>query len=274
MNKSNVKKTYSKINKNINSKSCNNDEKQKYNKKSIKNNDIMIVGRNSVRDFIKYNPNKIKSVFVKDKKKLKNMETKKIAIKEISDYELNIMSDENHQGFIAILKEYSYYSIEKILTDKPTKVLILDKITDVHNFGAIIRSANAFGYKHIVISKNNSVSVNQTVAKISSGGLVDTNIIMVNSLKDIIVKLKENNFWIYSTALETKSVELEKASFNFPLAIVMGSENKGVSKTILNMSDQIIHIDMKGTVQSLNVSVATGIVLQKTIKYEKNPKTK
>lgn len=219
----------------------------------------LIYGRNSVKDALENNL-EITKLYVTERPHFNISNNVEVVIK--TKRELDKMINENHQGFIAELKEFNYFSLESIFKDKPERVLILDHLQDPHNLGAILRSANAFGIKHIIIPKERSVRVTPTVLKVASGGFVGIKIILVGSLVDAVQKLKKNGFWVYATALEN-GVEIDKVSFNEPAVLIVGNEHKGVTRSLLKLSDQNIYIPMKGTVQSLNVSVATGILLFK-----------
>ena len=174
---------------------------------------------------------------------------------------MNQITPLNHQGFVAVLNDFQYFGIDSIFEDKPKIILILDHLEDPQNFGSILRTANASGIKHIIIPNVRSVDLNDTVWKVSSGGLVGLKIIKVNSLQATITKLKKEMFWIYATSFSENSIAYELANYNFPLAVIVGNEGKGISKSLLKEADQHIFIKMDGTVQSLNVSVATGIIL-------------
>lgn len=186
--------------------------------------------------------------------------------------ELNKMTNQNHQGYIALIKDITYYNIDILMNDLPDKVLILDHLQDPHNFGAILRTANAFGFKHIIFPKERSVEINSTVLKISSGGFVGMKFIRVNSISATITKLKKMNFWTYGSILDSNSTALDKTNFNFPMALVVGNEEKGSSKSTLNLVDSLVYISQTGTVQSLNVSVATGILLYEISKQKEQEK--
>lgn len=221
-----------------------------------------ICGKNSVLDAIS-NGVVVKTLYVLKPIMLKN---KSIDIRVISKDEMDKITKLNHQGFIAILNdEFSYFSLDELIKKKPNIVLVLDHIEDPHNLGAIIRTVNASGIKHIVIPKNRAAKITETVLKVSSGGIVGINIVLVNSLQAVVKKFKKNNYWIYASSVE-KGISYNKVSYNFPLVIVIGNESKGVSRTLLKQSDQKIFIPMIGTVQSLNASVATGIILFEIIK--------
>lgn len=223
---------------------------------------LYVCGKNSVIDAIKNNfP--IEHCYVNSKDAMHEIFSynKNIKVTILDKIELSKIVNENHQGFIAQIKEIHYVDKNILLKDKPNQVLILDHLHDPHNFGAILRTANAFGIKHIIFPKERSVDVNSTVLKISSGGFIDMKFIKVNSINSIISFLKENNFWIYVSALSKYATPLNKINFNFPMAIVVGNEEKGVSKSTINAADQLVYIPQKGSVQSLNVSVATGVLL-------------
>ncbi|WP_406617116.1 23S rRNA (guanosine(2251)-2'-O)-methyltransferase RlmB [Mycoplasmopsis adleri] len=232
--------------------------------------ELYLCGRNTVIDAIKNNfP--ISCVYVQSlphANKIKELSNKiKIEIKDANFFQT--YKNENHQGYVALLKDFPIYDLESIKHDKPNNVLILDHIQDPHNFGAILRTANAAGIKHIIIPKERSADITPTVLKISSGGFIGVKIIKVNSIVASIEKLQKWDFWIYASALEQKSLPHNQITYNKPSCLVVGNEESGVSKSVLNAADQIIHIDQFGTVQSLNVSVATGILLFELIKNEK-----
>ncbi len=159
------------------------------------------------------------------------------------------------------LKDFNYYEIDIIKKDNPKTVLILDHIQDPHNFGAILRTANAAGIKHIIIPKDRSAEVTSTVLKVSSGGFVGVKTIKVSNIVASINKLKSWGFWIYSSLLDQNAVPYNKVEYNEHCALVVGNEEKGISKPIINATDVKVYIPQFGTVQSMNVSVATGILL-------------
>ncbi len=163
----------------------------------------------------------------------------------------------NNQGIIIDIHDYEYKSINIIEDDK--LVLILDHLEDPHNFGAIIRSCEARGVKNIIIPKDRSVNVNETVMKVSSGALSHVNIIMVNNLVNTINHLKELGYFIY--AAEADGTNYQKINYSDKVCLIIGSEGFGVSSLVKKNCDQIISIPMLGKVNSLNASVAAGILL-------------
>ncbi|MGL6125054.1 MAG: 23S rRNA (guanosine(2251)-2'-O)-methyltransferase RlmB [Metamycoplasmataceae bacterium] len=217
----------------------------------------LLCGKNTVLEAIE-NKMDIKTIYLL--KEQKDIDTK-IKIEIISKEKMNELTPLNHQGYVAILNTFKYYDLETIFDDKPKIVLMLDHLEDPQNFGSILRTANASGIKHIIIPNVRSVDINDTVFKVSSGGIVGMKIIKVNSLQATVVKLKKKMFWIYATSLNLGTAEYTEISYNFPLVLIVGNEGRGVSKSLLKESDQNIFLKMDGTVQSLNVSVATGIIL-------------
>ena len=163
----------------------------------------------------------------------------------------------NNQGIIVDILDYEYKTLDEIKDDN--LVLMLDHLEDPHNFGAIIRTSEAAGVKNIIIPKDRSVLVNETVMKTSTGALERVNIIMVNNLVNAINKLKDKGYFIY--AAEADGKDYRKIDYADKVCLIIGSEGFGISKLVRQNSDEIISIPMKGKVNSLNASVSTGILL-------------
>lgn len=163
----------------------------------------------------------------------------------------------NHQGIIAEIYDYTYKTLDAI--ENSNFVLMLDHLEDPHNFGAIIRSCEARGIKNIIIPKDRSVLVNETVMKISSGALSHVNIIMTNNLVTAINKLKEKGFFIY--AAEADGENYQNVNYADKICLIIGSEGFGLSKLVRKNADVIISIPMKGQINSLNASVSAGILM-------------
>lgn len=188
---------------------------------------------------------------------------KKASVKviPISVFQMNeITGIKTHQGVALSIKPYSYYTYEQI-SSSATKLLILDGITDTNNFGAIIRSAAAFGVDGIVISKSRTVNVNATTYKTSVGTINKTKIIRVSNLNYFIEKIKKENFFVVGLEADGDKTLNELDLKNEKVAIVVGSENKGISHLLSKNCDFLASIPMKNSVESLNVSVATAIAL-------------
>ena len=189
----------------------------------------------------------------------------KIPFVYLDTSELNRLTKSgNHQGIVLEVKPFEYSDLNSIIAvskkNEHPLILILDEIEDPHNFGAIIRSADAFGVDGIVIKNRNQVLVTPTVAKVSTGAIEYMKIAQVSNLVSAINKLKENGFWIYSADGSGKD-DCYSLDYNGPVALIVGSEGRGISRLVLENSDFVVKIPMCGHVNSLNVSVATGILL-------------
>ena len=171
----------------------------------------------------------------------------------------------NHQGVFARISPIEIIPIDKMIQNELKKevdpiYLLLDGVTDPRNFGAILRSANATSVNGVIICSSSSAPINEDVLKASSGAIFNVPISKVNNLKDAIYLLKENNIEIMGLEQKAKKL-IYDINLKKPLALLIGSEEKGISKGILKMVDQKTKIPMTGTVESLNVSVAVSIAL-------------
>ena len=228
---------------------------------------IKIYGKNCVYAAI-HAKSKLETVFVcndilrKDNNIVSLLKDMKLNHRIVDKNFMDKEFGEGNQGYGAYREDYKIYDIDSLnlLPKEKGRVLILDGIQDPHNLGAIIRSVDAFGYDMIILPKNNSVSVNKTVAHISTGAIEYTKIMYVNSLLNVVNKLKDMGYWICGTDASGNvlSSQIDKT---LNLAIIIGSEGFGMSKTLVKASDFLISIPMKGHVNSLNASVSAGIVL-------------
>ena len=174
----------------------------------------------------------------------------------ISDSKIMDNMIRNNQGIIVDINDYEYKSIDVVNDDF---VVILDHLEDPHNFGAIIRTCESRGIKNIIIPRDRSVSVNETVMKTSVGALNHVNIIQVTNLVNAINYLKDNGFFIYGA--EADGVNYKEVSYSDKICLVVGSEGKGISSIVRKNCDEIISLPMKGHVNSLNASVAAAILI-------------
>lgn len=184
----------------------------------------------------------------------------------VPGYKLNKLAPgKNHQGVVAALANITYHHIEDLLptifeSGKTPLVLILDRITDVRNFGAIARSAECAGVDAIIIPSRGAAQVNGDAIKTSAGGLHKIAVCKEENLKHTIDYLKNSGLSIVSCT-EKGSVPHYTAKLTGPLAVIMGSEEDGISGEYLKRSDIRVLVPMKGEISSLNVSVATGVIL-------------
>lgn len=214
---------------------------------------------------------KVKTVYLQkgfsDESILKSVKDKNLIVNYVTQDVLNKMSNNgNHQGIIVETAPHEYCSVEEIINSSKGKkqplILILDEIEDPQNFGAILRSADAFSVDGVIIKSRNQVQLNWTVAKVSTGAIEYVKVAQVSNLNNVIDRLKDNGFWIYAAdGSGTKSyAELD---YSGSVALIVGSEGRGISQLVMKNSDFIIKIPMSGHVNSLNVSVSTGILLSR-----------
>ncbi len=171
----------------------------------------------------------------------------------------------NHQGVVAIGGSFVYADINELKIKKDSIFLILDRIQDPHNLGAIIRTAEGAGVKDVFIQKKESCEVTETVMTVSSGAVFHMRIYKVANIIQVIRYLKEKGVWIIGTDVDAKENYFDVEYSHHPFAVVVGNEGEGVRSGILKECDHVVKIPMFGKVNSLNVSVATGIVLFKII---------
>ena len=176
--------------------------------------------------------------------------------------------DCSHQGVVAYVSPVKYKEIDSIFQKNKEfkKVIITDGVEDPHNFGSIIRTAVCAGFDAVIFPSRRNASVNATVEKSSAGAVNHIDLIMVNSLSAAVDKLKNEHFWIIATDIKASDNYYEIDYCNMNFAIVLGSEEKGISSTILNKSDFKIKIPILNKFDSLNVANAAGIVMYEAVK--------
>ena len=240
-----------------------------------------VVGRNPVIELLKSKSeiNFILSSCSNIPKEIYELATKKhILIKKCDSKKLNKMfKNINHQGIVAQISPRNYCTVDDILNISRKRkekyfILILDKIQDPHNFGAIIRTSECMGVHGIIIPKRRSVSISPTVSKCSCGALEYVNIARVDNIAKEIDKLKKNGVWIIGTDSYAKSLYEVENMFSESIAIVIGSEENGISEIVKKKCDEIVSIPMVGKINSLNASVASSMILLKVLEHRKGLK--
>ena len=193
----------------------------------------------------------------------------KINFSYVPTQKLDRLSKKNHQGVIARIAPIKFYTIDRfsevIEKSKNPFILILDQINDVRNFGAIIRTAEISGVDGIIIQNSSSAPVNSDTIKTSAGAIFNIPICKVNHIKDAIYHLQSMNISIIS-ASEKSEKNIYDVDLKGPLAIIMGSEHKGINKSVINLSNESVKLPMYGKIESLNVSVACGIFLYEVVR--------
>jgi 23S rRNA (guanosine2251-2'-O)-methyltransferase len=238
--------------------------------------DEIIFGSHSVIEAIEAGK-EIEQIFVKknlrnelSNKMLQMAREKDILIKYVPIEKLNRITRKNHQGAIAFVSPIEYQNLEEILirtyeNGESPFFLVLDGITDTRNMGAIARTAECAGVHAIIVGKKNSAQISSDTVKTSAGALMHIPICRVDSLPKTVTYLRESGIKIFS-ANEKNNEDYAKVDYNHPCAVVMGAEDKGISRDLLDLSDKSITIPIIGKIQSLNVSVACGVILYEAVK--------
>lgn len=221
---------------------------------------MLVYGKNVFNE-LSNKPGNIRKVYLaynfKDEKIMSVIKTNKITFLSMDPSKMDHLVEGNHQGIIIEINDYSYYPLEKVINDD--FIVILDHLEDPHNLGAIIRTCESAGVKSIIIPKDRSVQVNGTVMKISSGALEYIKVCQVNNIVNAIKILKDNGYFVYGA--DMIGVNYRKVSYSNRKVLVIGNEGTGLSKLVKDNCDEIIKIDMAGNINSLNASVAAGILI-------------
>lgn len=237
----------------------------------------VIEGRNPVIEALKNDVQIDKLIVSKESKEgsiskiLSMAKEKKILVKYADNAFLNKMSENGrHQGVIAEASEYEYKEIEDIFKNAQLKgekpfVIILDEITDVHNLGAIIRTAECLGAHGVVIPNRRAAGVNGVVAKTSAGAVEYIPVVRVTNICHTLDLLKKKGLWIYGADMDGEKFIYEE-KFDVPVGLVIGSEGSGIGRLIKESCDTIVKIPMKGKINSLNASCAASIIIYEVIK--------
>ena len=231
---------------------------------------MIVFGKNVARDLLLNNNKKVEKIILQegfsDNEILSLIENRKINVIVKQKREIDRLISGVHQGILLYIPDYQYSTIESAYNDDV--VVILDHLEDPHNLGAIIRTCEAAGIRSIILPKDRQVQINATVMKTSVGTLDNMNMISVTNLVNTINKLKDNGFWIVGTALEN-SVDFKTIDYSGKIALVIGNEGSGISNIVANNCDFLAKIPMYGKTNSLNASVAAGIMIYEIIRNRK-----
>ena len=239
--------------------------------------DHTVIGRNAVMEALK-GDRTIEAIYVSNNKLEGSINAimgmakeQKILIKEVDKRKLDSMCDgETHQGVIAKVTPFKYSEVSDIFELAEQKgeapfIVILDEVEDPHNLGSIARTAELFGVHGIIIPKRRSASVTATVYKSSVGAIEHVKVAKVNNINSTIEELKEKGVWIYGADIRAEEYSHE-VDYSGPCALVIGNEGRGMSKLTVQKCDKLIKIPMVGKINSLNASVAGGIMMYEVLK--------
>ncbi|ANB58784.1 RNA 2'-O ribose methyltransferase substrate binding family protein [Anoxybacillus sp. B7M1] len=231
----------------------------------------LIIGKNPVLEALK-SEREVNKIWIAEGAQRGAMQSvielakqQKVIVQYVPKKKLDQMVDGNHQGVIAQVAAYQYYDIDELFhraaeKNEPPFFLMLDELEDPHNLGSIMRTADAVGAHGIIIPKRRSVGLTSTVAKASTGAIEHIPVARVTNLARTIDELKERGIWIVGTDAKAQD-DYRQLDGTMPLALVIGSEGKGIGRLILEKCDFLIRLPMKGKVTSLNASVAASLLM-------------
>jgi len=235
---------------------------------------MQIYGKNVAKEKLN-SGKKINKIYISnkfnDKEILSLIEKRNINVKVLDNKLLDKMCKGLHQGIILEVEDIKTYKYDEVIPNIEKEyplIVILDHLEDPHNLGAIIRSSEAFGVDAIILPNDRSVQITSTVVKTSVGTIEKMKIITVPNLNNTIKKLKDDGYWIVGTDME--GIEYTSVDYKTKIAIVIGNEGKGISRLVSENCDYLAKIPMKGTVNSLNASVACGIFLSEIVRSRGN----
>lgn len=235
---------------------------------------MILYGRNSVSEFLESCPEMIEHLYIlrgvkkKDLSRIASLAGRNnLELTELPRQEMDkLCKATKHQGVAAAIRQYSYSDLEAIISGSKnrsscSRVLLLDHLEDPQNFGAILRTSGFFNIDGVVIPKDRAVHVTPAVVKVSAGAVSSVPVARVTNLSDVVRKLKDRGYWIIGSDVR-EGRHLSDLDINdLDVAIILGSESSGVSPNLRKLCDFIVHINGYGKTESLNVSVAAGILL-------------
>ena len=235
---------------------------------------MKVEGRNSVYELLKTDKEIDKVLVQKDlkddasKRLINVIRSRRVKVQLVDKYVIEKESESGRsQGFIAFVSDYKYFELEDVLEDCKDKdgfIVILNEILDPHNLGSIIRVCECAGVDGLIIGKDRSASVSDTVMRISEGALNHVKVCRVTNINTAIDKIKEEGFWVYGA--ELGGGDIYKSDLTGKLCLVIGGEDSGVKRLTKSKCDGIITIPMFGKVNSLNASVACGVTVFEAVR--------
>ena len=230
---------------------------------------MLVYGRNVARDLLKKGKN-IRKIIIQDsfddKEIISLVEKSNLRVETKTKREIDNLCSGLHQGIILDIPDYQYSELNELLDEEI--IVILDHLEDPHNLGAIIRTCEAAGIKGIIIPKDRQVGVNATVMKTSVGTLDNVKVASVSNIVNAIEKLKKHNYWIVGTSLEN-SIDYREIDYSGKIVLIIGNEGAGISSLVSKKCDFLAKIPMYGQTNSLNASVAAGIMIYEIIRNRK-----
>ncbi|MBQ7059585.1 MAG: 23S rRNA (guanosine(2251)-2'-O)-methyltransferase RlmB [Firmicutes bacterium] len=246
-------------------------------------NESILAGRNAVFEALKAGRS-IEKIYVQQGAQggsllaiIRLAQKNRIQVQQTNRERLDEMSSENHQGVVAVVSAVEYQSVDDMIerarqTGEVPFILICESIQDPHNLGAMIRTAEACGVHGIVISKHHAVGLSDAVAKTAAGALEYLPVAKVSSVAKLVDELKKEGFWVVCADMDGEN--MYEADLTGPTALVIGGEHEGITRLVKEKADHVIRIPMRGTVNSLNASVAAGILMYEITRQRTNKQAK
>lgn len=232
---------------------------------------MLVYGRNVAEEYLK-KIEKVRKIYLQtgfhDQNLIFLIEKTKIPVIYRDKKELDQLANGIHQGIILDVADFSYTDYHEFIQDEDSFVLVLDHLEDPHNLGAIIRTSEAAGVNGIILPKDRSVGVNATVMKTSVGAIDNIPVSLVTNLNQTIQDLKKQGFWVVGTDMEN-AIDYREIDYSGKIALVIGNEGSGMSRIVRESCDFIAKIPMYGKVNSLNASVAGGIMIYEVIRQKR-----
>ncbi len=224
-----------------------------------------IYGKNEVLAYLKTKGD-VKNIYLMKQSRYDDIEKiikqRRLNVNRVEKHVLDKKVKGVHQGVIVEIDGFKYTDLDVLLREAKNKLIVmLDQVEDPHNLGAILRSVDASGGDGVIIGKHRSVGLTSTVAKVSTGAIHHVKVAQVTNLTQTIQKLKDEGYWIVAAENGVDAISYSELNVDMPIVLILGSEGKGISRIVREASDILVTIPMHGSVNSLNVSVATGILL-------------
>lgn len=232
---------------------------------------MYIYGKNVAKEAINNNQ-KINEIILAnnfDDTEITNLIEKKQIKNSIKDrFYLDRLVDGHHQGIVLKVDDFKYTELKDLLNNEEQFFVILDHLEDPHNFGAIIRTCECAGVDYIIVPNKRNAEINATVMKTSAGALTNVKIVEVANLNNTMEKLKKLGYWIVGT--DADGLDYNKIDYKQKIVLIIGSEGEGLKQIVRNSCDYIASLPLKGKVNSLNASVAAGIMIYEVVKAREN----
>lgn len=234
---------------------------------------MIIYGKNPVREALKNNNSVTSVVSFSENKEISDLcKAKKITFSLINKEKFIKQYGSSSQGIVAFVEDYQYIELadllEKTEYNESSTLVMLDSLEDPHNLGAVLRCADATGVDGVIIGKNRSVSLNSTVAKVSTGAIEYVDVCQVVNLVRCLEELKKHGYWIVGLEADG-AIDYREYNYSGKNCIVVGSEGKGISRLVKETCDVLVKIPMVGHVNSLNASVSASIIMYEALRNKK-----